>query len=418
MRWVVVCIVIIFIILYYCNKKSNEFTHYNGEIFKTPILTPQGVIDIGDFSGKKCSSNIDCENLACGRLSAADGVDKYCCPYGSGVGVDTYGGYDYCYDMPENAVCFSDSMCMDGYECVKPETKVPPSGEINCQSSTQEYGDNCPLYYLLAGIEKEIGGITKKGQCLPKNKKKVGDECITDFGNDGKQNVDGCPYACGKQTFESPNTTCCEKGRNTIDAICDNIDVGKKCDDGSSTRNHDKLCVSGVCEGDYCIPMLKIGDSCTKNHQCPNGCGRNGNSTSPLICCKSGTKNVDGLDYCIGGYLDSGENCRSDDQCKSGNCEGNERVPGLPGTSDGKCSGLRKVGSLCESNDQCQHGCARNGSSDAPLQCCQTDYKTVLGRDYCIGNHLESGVDCRSDDQCKSGNCGGNHNGFNDGICN
>jgi len=59
-----------------------------------------------------CSKDADCDgDRGCGRLQAGDSK-TVCCPPGTKVG--TYGGYDYCYGMPDGYKCKSDAMCKSG----------------------------------------------------------------------------------------------------------------------------------------------------------------------------------------------------------------------------------------------------------------------------------------------------------------
>jgi hypothetical protein len=58
-----------------------------------------------------CESNSDCQNRACARATAADNAGKVCCASGK---FETYAGYDYCLNMPDKSVCWSDAMCSAG----------------------------------------------------------------------------------------------------------------------------------------------------------------------------------------------------------------------------------------------------------------------------------------------------------------
>jgi len=63
-------------------------------------------------AGQPCTSNSDCKNNTCGRQTAADGAPLVCCPSGD---TRTYGGYDYCSNMPNGSTCWSDAMCASDY---------------------------------------------------------------------------------------------------------------------------------------------------------------------------------------------------------------------------------------------------------------------------------------------------------------
>ena len=412
---IVFFVAVIFIIIYILRKRRKLFNSPSYPKFETSATaTNSGKVDMAYFKGQKCEANEDCENLACGRLSAKDDAEKYCCPYGPGIGVDMYGGFDYCYNMPEDAACFSDAMCMDGYECVKPPVEEPSPSSVNCWNSAQQDTDGCALYYELAAV-KQIGGITKKGKCRP-IQKKVGDVCNNrDITQAGVIGSDNCPFTCGKTTFDAENTTCCEEGRTSMningDIICDQLDLGQKCQYGNDDifgSNNDVLCKSGFCMGDgktkYCVPKPEIGDHCNGNRECPNGCGRNGDSTAPLVCCEFGTKNILGYDYCSGNYLPGGAGCRSDDQCQSGNCQGN-----MNGVKDGFCSQPSAPKPLLDNDKPCKSGyeCASNlcgYAANGQKSCCPLGPMiTVNGRDYCP--NMTDGGQCVSDEMCQSKKC-------------
>ena len=60
--------------------------------------------------GASCSHDDQCKNNACGRKTYADSDNNnyICCPSGE---TDTYGGRDYCTEMPKGSTCASDAMC-------------------------------------------------------------------------------------------------------------------------------------------------------------------------------------------------------------------------------------------------------------------------------------------------------------------
>ena len=60
---------------------------------------------------RSCRSNSECSSRACGRLQAGD-ENLVCCPSGH---TSMYTGYDYCTQMPNGSLCWSDSMCASGY---------------------------------------------------------------------------------------------------------------------------------------------------------------------------------------------------------------------------------------------------------------------------------------------------------------
>ena len=69
---IIIFIVFILIIVYFYNHRY--------EFYKP--TSKKGSVDLSNFKGQKCNSNSECTNDACGRLSAKDGAETYCCPYG------------------------------------------------------------------------------------------------------------------------------------------------------------------------------------------------------------------------------------------------------------------------------------------------------------------------------------------------
>jgi endonuclease/exonuclease/phosphatase family metal-dependent hydrolase len=61
--------------------------------------------------GARCNNDYDCETGGCARLSA--GTEELRCCTSSKRGM--YAGFQYCYNMPPNNVCWSDAMCQSNY---------------------------------------------------------------------------------------------------------------------------------------------------------------------------------------------------------------------------------------------------------------------------------------------------------------
>ena len=80
-------------------------TNYEFAIYKVPGLEKNKAIN------RACESNSDCDNKACGRITATKNAAKQCCPSGN---IKHYMGYDYCSQMPDGSRCWKDSMCMSG----------------------------------------------------------------------------------------------------------------------------------------------------------------------------------------------------------------------------------------------------------------------------------------------------------------
>lgn len=322
---IIIFIVFILIIVYFYNHRY--------EFYKP--TSKKGSVDLSNFKGQKCNSNSECTNDACGRLSAKDGAETYCCPYGPNIGVDTYGGYDYCKNMPENAICFSDSMCMDGYECSKPNTTIQSKGDVGCYDSVDN-ADNCALYYSISGVEELIGGLTKKGQCVSKSKK-AGDVCDVTADVNTDNSADGCKYGCGYTSMSTTSTplgssVCCGDNQYVVemngDKYCAPFSEGAHCDS-------DKICGTGsyctdcgllsCSEDSVCNKQKPINDPCESNNECLNQlCGRETAATDKKICCPYetdiGLDTYEGLDYCK--RMPDDSICWSDSMCESGTCEG------------------------------------------------------------------------------------------------
>ena len=112
----------------------------------------------------KCKLDAQCASGACARATAADGAQLECC-----AGEKTnYSGNDYCKNMPNGSVCWSDAMC---------------ANEI-CEGNV--YG-------------------AKKGLCS--GKLAVGAPCAEHKECENK--------ACGRETAAVGASTCCKSGEIT-----------------------------------------------------------------------------------------------------------------------------------------------------------------------------------------------------------
>lgn len=72
------------------------------------LLVCHGLCFENDDSNYPCFSNSDCQNGACGRMTAGTGEPTVCCPSGQTI---TYAFNDYCTDMKNGQTCWSDDMC-------------------------------------------------------------------------------------------------------------------------------------------------------------------------------------------------------------------------------------------------------------------------------------------------------------------
>ena len=316
-----------------------------------------------------CSFNSQCQNDACGRQTAADNAPLICCPSGS---IDTFGGFDYCTQMPDGSVCWSDAMCAGG----------------TCKGNA-------------GGLQKGIctGNLPVNSSCT--------------------ENADCSNNACGRKTAaEGAPLICCPS--NNID-IFGGFDYCTQMPNGSVCWS-DAMCAGGTCKGNagglqkgICTGNLPVNSSCTENADCSNNaCGRKTAAEgAPLICCPS--NNIDifgGFDYCT--QMPNGSTCWSDAMCESGYCEGN-----AGGFQRGTCAPTKlPVGSKCSSNFQCQNdACGRQtAEKGAPLICCPSNnIDTYFSFDYCT--QMPNGSTCWTDAMCASNNCKGNLDGLQRGTC-
>jgi hypothetical protein len=375
-----------------------------------------------------CDYDKECLNGACGRLTAADGATKICCPSGK---TDPYGFYDYCTEMVDGSICFSDGMCKDGSECVK--TSVPMvntnSSSTQMQCSDAYNTSICGTYAVLNGLVESIGALTKKGICVNKQKK-PGDMCMAN-----PDDSDGCEYGCGYTSMDNignpvGNTVCCDKDQytvnmtsNTTDTYCAPFKTGSPCDS-------DKLCGTGSycsdcgalsCSKDsVCKKKKDITKQCEKNNECLNDlCGREtAADDASLICCpyanEIGLDTYGGYDYCK--RMKDGATCWSNAMCESGTCEGGSIFG--KGTCASSCGGQKcPEGSSCISQiksdgtnfSTCcpkgQVGTARDGK----MMCCATgsayDILNGVCRATCGGVLCKMGKGEGEQEHCVNGVC-------------
>ena len=187
----------------YCTKMPEGATCWFHAMCETGICKgnrgglQKGTCSSASAVGEPCSANIECENNACGRPTAADGAGLECCSSGA---TGTYAGYDYCKEMPEGATCWSDVMCKSGL----------------CKGNS--------------------GGL-KKGTCSSTSKA-VGEPC--------NSNTECENNACGRPTAASGATLeCCSSGATGTYAgydYCKEMPTGSVC-------WSDAQCALGNCKG-------------------------------------------------------------------------------------------------------------------------------------------------------------------------
>jgi len=103
-----------------CGHESSETCEYNCDTLSNNLIQSCNddletckthCLSDGNLPSV-CSSNKDCLNNSCGRITAADYEPDVCCPSGSIV---DFFSNDYCTNMPNGSECWSDSMCASGY---------------------------------------------------------------------------------------------------------------------------------------------------------------------------------------------------------------------------------------------------------------------------------------------------------------
>ncbi len=148
--------------------------------------------------GGACEDNNQCKADACARPTAADNAPLKCCASGKSL---MYAFYDYCSNMPENSVCWSDAECDSGY----------------CR-------DNW------SGLQK--------GKCF--NRRKAGSSCEYDG--------DCLNGACARPTAaDNAPLQCCPSGKSGMYGgyyYCLGMPDGSTC-------WSDAECKSGTCKGNW-----------------------------------------------------------------------------------------------------------------------------------------------------------------------
>lgn len=376
--------------------------------------------------GDTCFNDNECESGNCGPHE--DGTIGICCKSGRCCNANN--------PCPEGSKCDRAA----GYYCVE-EKKCESHARKRCFTKKIYWVDSCGN---LEEIYKECGEFEecKEGRCVTQvishdfkacfdgdvywydsmNKKedlyqecKLYEECKEDkcVGRCGshheKKCSDGYVYwydSCGKK--EGIYDEC------AANEECKNAECVKKLikvDDGN-TCTKDEDCISGNCNDNVC---------CLKDKEC---CRNDGDCSGAWVCDHS-------VHYCVRptAYIDVGEMCIRDSDCKSGNCmneiccvssktccrldshcdEGMfcDKSPGYY-----FCNIKKELGQSCTSRDDCESGTCKLGICcvDKNWGCCKTDNDCV-DRAYCSKDTyscLEKkriGESCNGAYQCYSGFC-------------
>jgi hypothetical protein len=367
-----------------------------------------------------CESNRNCLNDACGRLTAADNAQKICCPSGN---THNYGLLDYCTEMVDGSICFSDAMCKEGSECVKPSVSMVNTNSSSTQMQcSDEYNTSvCGTYAVLNGLAEAIGSITKKGICVNKQKN-PGNICTSN-----PDDSDGCKYGCGYTSMDNlgnpvGNTVCCDVDQYTVqnvnDTYCAPFKTGSHCES-------DKFCGTGSyctdcgllsCSKDsVCKKQKNINEECDESKECLNElCARRTAADhAPKICCPYetaiGVDTFAGYDYCK--RMEDGETCYSNSMCESGTCEGGSIF------GKGKCASSCG-GQKCPAESTCISQIKSDGTNfstccpaeqvgegiNGKMMCCATgsayDIVNQVCRPTCGGKLCKSGEEHCVDNVC------------------
>jgi hypothetical protein len=230
-------------------------------------------------------------------------------------------------------------------------------------------------------VTKGCKGLTGYFIADPPPDKAEGDLCPSTV--DCECGLNG--MACGKRSFYDDTYVCCKDSFVPVGwttDLCSNRQLGETCPTTSDNE----------CEGSL-------------------QCGwENASDNAKYICCKK-TGIFFGNDYC----LDMPENsvCRSDAQCASGYCRGNNG-----GITEGKCYQRRPVGGSCSVDNDCQNGaCGRKNAGTDMKTCCSSGSTSrwTNQKDYCDG--LSVGTLCHQDSNCQNGACGRKNAGTDVKTC-
>lgn len=267
----------------YCTEMPNGESCWTNVMCKslyckgnTGGLT-QGVCTEKLEVGEQCLKNSDCKNKSCARPQA--GTDKMvCCSSNRSV---IYALNDYCADMDDGTLCWSDRMCQSR----------------NCKGNA---------------------GGTKKGICSP----------VFEDTAPCEANSDCISKTCARNEAGSDRMWCCPSKQSVtymFNDYCTETPDGKQC-------WLDKMCSSGFCKGNVlgtkkgvCSPKLEPGGTCKNNSDCiERACAKESASADQKTCCLSGqlvSHWQSASDYCTD--LENGTSCYLDAMCLSGHCKGN-----------------------------------------------------------------------------------------------
>lgn len=420
--FVILILLLLAILLIMNNTTTEHFTDCDKGIGPNggdPICCSNGTFEYNKTKYcnlPPCGGDNDPPCSHCGRLTASDHAGLICCPSGD---TDLYGGFYYCTQMDDGSVCFSDAMCKDGSECLKPSVNISTANIIHTKSQCYDAYNTavCGSYSALSGIKEIIGDAVHKGICV-KKQKNPGDSCDV---NADDNTIDGCTYKCGYTSMISDgspngNAICCKKDQKIVidgfnDKYCTPFPLDAFCD------GNDKLCETGsYCtdsnKDSVCKKQKKENEECENNNECNNNlCGRDrAGDDAKKICCPKGLTSYAGFDYC--NELPDDTICWSDNMCKSGKCvkEGNIITnPFMTGKCSSSTSGTKEFNAECVSGDECQNTiCAKATADDnAKKICCPYEkllgFSTYDGVDYC--KRMQDDATCLTNDMCDSGTC-------------
>jgi hypothetical protein len=172
-----------------------------------------------------------------------------------------------------------------------------------------------------------------------------------------------------------------------------------------ATCNVDDQCASGRCIGGTC--------QCDQDGDCPTG--------------QSCFKPVVGANFCSKTDLAIGAVCNRDAECRSDHCEGGHcvcrrdgdcpasQICRTPVTGANRCEagtdGTLAIGAVCQQDNQCKSGqcegdhCVCRSDTDCPTG--QSCFTPITGANFCQSTTLGLGAACNRDSQCRSDKCQG-----------
>jgi hypothetical protein len=246
----------------------------------------------------------------------------------------------------------------------------------------------------------------------------------------------GACQACSVAKGATKDGTCTNLPATTEPAAC----LGYKCSGTSgacaTSCTTDASCAAGnYCDGAFCQPARKLGDTCTRTSQCATGA-----TCADGVCCNAACSGT--CEACAADHKESGDASGTCGPAKSGTDPGDK----CPATAASTCGttgvcgktgtcALWPAGAACGTSAVCDGGFAKGTTCDG-LGTCKTDMAGVAcapgtckdggcvlacttdsecdAKGWCDGgtcrDRAADGGTCSAANQCLSGHCA-------DGVC-